>query len=93
MPERGHVNVRFGSLAAAPGHSGRVRFTSESGHEGLRSACPLRAKLRHLTAMTASDPVQKPDSGFGQAFAGDAVEDRQHKKDRQSELRRRGPTD
>ena len=44
----------------------------------------LRAKLRHLTAMTASGAVQKPDPGFGQAFAGDAVEDRQQKKNQES---------
>ena len=61
-----------------------VRCCSKSDH--LRRECEmtLRAKLRHLTAMTASGAVQKPDPGFGQAFAGDAVEDRQQKKNQES---------
>jgi hypothetical protein len=41
MPERGHVNVRFGSLAAGAWSNRNVRFTPESCRGFRRPARPL----------------------------------------------------
>jgi hypothetical protein len=61
--QRNRAHVRFGSLAAAAAPFGGVRFTPESGREGGRSACPLRAK----SGLTASFSVRICASSISKA--------------------------